>query len=58
MTAELKPCPFCGGDAEFVQYSPLQWSVECTSCKARVAIKHSKYGAAVAWNKRSGDYEG
>ena len=49
----LKSCPFCGGDAEFVQYGLRQWSVECPACKARIGIQHGKFGAADVWNKRS-----
>lgn len=33
MTEELKPCPFCGGDANVIQFSSNEF-VQCKSCKA------------------------
>ena len=33
MSEELKPCPFCGGDAKIVE-DDLVW-VECTECWAK-----------------------
>lgn len=31
MSEELKPCPFCAGNAEIVD-NRLEWYVECTGC--------------------------
>ena len=45
---DLKPCPFCGGEAEVycdTQYGGTQYQVWCTSCSATV-------GRAWFWNKR------
>lgn len=45
---ELKPCPFCGGEAEDV----LEWFDECGECR----IECTQCGASVdtvdAWNTR------
>ena len=58
-TNELKPCPFCGGKAELMQWKTQEWDerrelqeVICTQCYARSnpymppeAVKH--------WNRRA-----
>lgn len=33
MFMELKPCPFCGGEAKYNKKKP---AVECSKCKATV----------------------
>lgn len=55
----LKPCPFCGGEAQLVR-APFsaQWLVRCTTCNAdRYArdAEHSASAAVAAWNRRAGD---
>lgn len=47
---ELKPCPFCGGEAELG--SPIYY-VECTSCMGGVPSYDSMEEAISAWNRRS-----
>jgi hypothetical protein len=39
--ADLKPCPFCGGEAEVKDYR-VGFAVECTGCKVHV------YGTSMA----------
>lgn len=57
MSEELKPCPFCGGRAEFdSDDSDWNW-IECKSCSASTtALQHGEYDArndlAKAWNTR------
>jgi len=40
MTEKLKPCPFCGGEAEILPYltnsDKNAYFVECCNCRARV----------------------
>ena len=64
---ELKPCPFCGGAAEFWRenesighgsIAPLCY-VKCSKCEARTKsydkIRHgdnAEYLSTKAWNKR------
>ena len=60
MSDELKPCPFCGGEASsefFTQQSG--WSIFCDGCHASAATLPAKSEAIAAWNTRppSADYE-
>lgn len=49
---ELEPCPFCGGDAELMDYYPL-FQVRCSRCWAtRAGLMHTKEEAAQRWNTR------
>lgn len=55
----LKPCPFCGGKAEAVNYI-TEGAVRCTICWVRVSRAHNSptiddgYPAAIsAWNTRA-----
>ena len=58
---ELKPCPFCGGKADFEEieryYGDISWTVMCTQCGARIGV-HSvdKNDVAEEWNRRE-NYE-
>jgi Lar family restriction alleviation protein len=68
MPTELKPCPFCGGEAELVKAFPLDGQthyevakVRCSMCKCQTDdyILNGYYGstdtvqdAFEAWNKR------
>lgn len=58
MKAELKPCPFCGGDASF-DHDDNGWNwIHCKSCdattNARVsAMDDCKPLLAEAWNRRA-----
>lgn len=55
--SELKPCPFCGGDAkEFTgeDAKPYRWTVECENCGAHVG-EETRYKARLKWNRRAGE---
>ena len=66
--ADLKPCPFCGGEA-FVNDDPTGnggkphmsgnvglgrlWSVECDECGADAGFWQDRNVAIAAWNSRA-----
>lgn len=49
---ELKPCPFCGGEAEIVM-SGGDRRVECKKCGARSDWYDTEAEAIAAWNRRN-----
>lgn len=52
---ELKPCPFCGGEAmEFTgeDAAPHRWTVECAVCGAHVG-SDTRHKARAKWNRRA-----
>lgn len=67
---ELKPCPFCGGEAELYRmkrdrrkvmgvYHTIA-TIKCTSCTAQVSQagaweERAIENAAHQWNRRAGD---
>lgn len=56
--SELKPCPFCGGEARTTQKAFDMyggWSVECVGveCGCDFAIYGTEVEAIEAWNTRS-----
>ena len=58
--AELKKCPFCGGDAEVVQHNTYKrdWTPRCkqTSCCGRLQKKFAYKELAIKfWNRRTED---
>ena len=56
MAAELKPCPFCGGEAEIISGASNRqvFFVTCDTCGAETPwIARTKAEAAEAWNRRA-----
>ncbi len=54
---KLKPCPFCGAEAEVIIHPyTVQidvFGVECTRCGCKTEQNYtSKIGAIGAWNRR------
>lgn len=48
---ELKPCPFCGGEAYLRE--ALSFSlVQCLSCRANAEMCGTNKEAIAAWNRR------
>ena len=63
--AELKPCPFCGGEAEIVphrfynerhgRFETQNYGVECSSCHTSGWLWwETEQRAIEAWNRRAG----
>ena len=64
--AELKPCPFCGGEARISadpeatrdsQGRLWAFTVVCDSCCATSGLTYSPDRATEAWNRRAEDAE-
>lgn len=58
MNTELKPCPFCGGEAEKKKYrfqNKLVYVVMCSVCTSRspMFLEEAKERAIIAWNRRA-----
>jgi Lar family restriction alleviation protein len=54
MSAELKPCPFCGSPAEIKGKKTVM--VSCTGCTATTFQEQADKGSAIAaWNRRIAD---
>ena len=58
---KLKPCPFCGGDAEYFAYSSGGVCVKCMDCFCQTEIRseYTKHKAieivTQKWNRRVND---
>ena len=52
---DLKPCPFCGGNAEFVRNNMNSCYVQCLSCFIIGNNTALKADAIKAWNIREHD---
>ena len=56
MSEELKPCPFCGGDAEITKWHE-GYFVECKKqrCGGTIGAYKTEEEAIEAWNTRAKD---
>lgn len=50
--ADLKPCPFCGGNPHLHVW-PKFFNVACKSCHADGPACRTQEQAAAMWNKRN-----
>ena len=51
--AELKPCPFCGGEARRYYGAVSCHGVTCAKCTAKIYGYKTKGAATKAWNRRA-----
>lgn len=57
---ELRPCPFCGSDANLDVNGSGDYFVRCSDrqCACRTRQYHeNEAGAVISWNGRAGDQE-
>ena len=63
MATELKPCPFCGGEAfcrvtdEGIEDEHLLFYVECDDCYISTPYSYDRERSIEAWNRRAEDGE-
>ena len=61
MSEELKPCPFCGGEAEIFEYKnkrfvpSIQYRGGCFECGQTVCLENTREDAIKAWNTRANE---
>jgi len=59
--ANLKPCPFCGGRAEYSQKKAMIFCVRCDAriCGPKICAVTPAYGTFLAglWNRRTNENE-
>lgn len=56
MNEKLKPCPFCGNEAEMLNYSENEWLVHFPSCSGMVERwRETDVEAIDQWNRRAND---
>ena len=53
----LKPCPFCGGEAEVLTAESMNggylFGIMCNDCRSRGDVYDTEAEAIEAWNRRS-----
>lgn len=59
--SELKPCPFCGGEAETLTADSMHggylFGIMCNDCRSRGDVYDTEAEAIEAWNTRA-EYHG
>ena len=50
---ELKPCPFCGGEARRYYGNYDMHGITCKKCTAKIYGYANKASATRAWNRRA-----
>lgn len=54
---ELKPCPFCGGEAEILTAESMNggylFGIMCNDCRSRGDVYDTEAEAIAAWNTRA-----
>ena len=50
--SELKPCPFCGGEATTMEIQYEGWTAMCVDCPAETSYLFTEEEAIEAWNRR------
>ena len=60
MNNVLKPCPFCGGEADVIEHRfyglDSSYGLRCEKCKAETyQFYESEEKAIEAWNRRAGE---
>lgn len=56
LVERLRPCPFCGHDAELFERYPKLWNVRCTNSDCGATIdptQRSKQACAEVWNRNT-----
>lgn len=53
--AYLKPCPFCGGEANLLYPCEGVHLVQCTCCGCGTTYTRTEIGAVRMWNRRFGE---
>ena len=49
---ELKPCPFCGAEVDFMNHDSNVFWVQCRNCGSHGMQSRTKRAAIEAWNRR------
>ena len=52
---ELKPCPFCGEEAEFVLEGSIVGRIRCKCCRVTQTFLRPIGNAIEIWNRRTAD---
>lgn len=57
---ELKPCPFCGGEAKMIKFQKVgsetcEYVMQCWGCHAKTRVCKTDEEAIRAWNRRWND---
>ena len=53
--ADLKPCPFCGGEAKAFSFRDGETIVYCEDCEIETPMFTAMKYAIEAWNRRAND---